>query len=451
MSLLSAFLVAYGVLALSHLGIQLLFGHLEYRRQKKLPFDPRWTPSVTVLVPVYNEDIGVLDACLGSIQRQSYPGLQVLVVDDGSANREQLLDVLEQFSDGAFRVLLKPNGGKRKSQRAVLAAATGDVVVTVDSDTELEAGALRAIVQRFADPRVGAVSGDVGVENRRQNLLTRLIGYRYWTAFHQERAAQSLFNVVMCCSGPFSAYRRKLIDQLKDEYVEQIFLGKVCTFGDDRHLTNLVLRQGYRVVFDGRAVARTQAPSTLRGYLRQQIRWNKSFYREVLVTARFARRRHPYLGIDLACQAVLPFMLIAALLSVGYQATFLDVSHLWQYGLVVAGIALVRSFYGMVRTRDPGFLIFVVYGFLHVFLLIPVRLYALATLRTTGWGTRGAHASGKAEKGRAEVRIPTLLPNPRQPAHSTALFFTGSMLFAGGASFLAMSALIAMGSALGLG
>ena len=403
MSLLSAYLVAYGVLALSHLGIQLLFGHLDYRRQKRLAFDPSWTPSVTVLVPVYNENIGVLDACLGSLERQDYPDLQVLVVDDGSDNREQLLQILEQFSSGRFRVLLKPNGGKRHSQHAVLAAANGDVVVTVDSDTVLEDGAMRAIVQRFADPEVGAVTGEVGVENRKVNLLTRLIGYRYWSAFNQERAAQSLFKVVMCCSGPFSAYRKVLINELKDEYVAQRFLGQTCTFGDDRHLTNLVLRQGYQVVFDNRAVARTQVPTTLPQYLRQQTRWNKSFYREMLVTARFAHRRHPYMGADLICQAVLPFMLITALFAMLYQAVFIDVSHLWEYGLVVAGIALVRSVYGMLRTRDPGFLTFVFYGFLHVILLIPVRLYALATLKRTGWGTRDDGEEERPSAGRLDL------------------------------------------------
>jgi hyaluronan synthase/N-acetylglucosaminyltransferase len=391
-NLLSAYLVAYGVLALAHLGIQLLFGHLDFLRQKKLRIDHDWTPSVTVVVPVFNEEIGVLDACLGSIQRQDYPDLQVLVVDDGSANREQLMQILEQFSDGRFRVLLKPNGGKRDSQRAVLAAAGGDVLVTVDSDTVLEDGAMRAIVQRFADPRVGAVTSEVTVENRRRNLLTRMIGYRYWSAFNQERAAQSLFKVVMCCSGPFSAYRRELIDDLKDEYAEQRFLGQVCTFGDDRHLTNLVLRQGHQVVFDSRARARTHVPTTLPQYLRQQTRWNKSFYREMLVTARFAHRRHPYMGADLICQAVLPFMLITALLAMLFQAAFIDVSHLWEYALVVVGIALARSFYGMLRTHDPGFLLFVLYGFLHVLVLIPVRLYSLATLNRSGWGTRGGRA-----------------------------------------------------------
>jgi hyaluronan synthase/N-acetylglucosaminyltransferase len=67
---------------------------------------------------------------------------------------------------------------------------------------------------------------------------------------------------------------------------------------------------------------------------------------------------------------------------------FVDISHAWKYFAVLVGIALLRALYGMLRTRDPGFLLFVVYGFIHVFLLIPTRLYALATLKRTYWGTR---------------------------------------------------------------
>ena len=392
MNALQLYLVLYGTLALAHILVQILLGDLEFRRQKRLPFDPGWTPPVTVVVPIYNEEITVLHQCLRSIEAQRYPDVEAIVIDDGSIAREELVDVLDEFADSGFRVSLKPNSGKRHSQRAVLDGASGQVIVTVDSDTALAPDAVRMIVQRMRDPRVGAVTGDVRVANRKTNLLTRLISYRYWAAFHQERAAQSLFGVVMCCSGPFSAYRRDVLDEVKHAYAEQRFLGRTCTFGDDRHLTNLVLARGYRAVFDQRAVALTQVPTNLFAYLRQQTRWNKSFYREMLWTARFAHRRHPYLALDLFLQAVLPFLLLGALGAVVYQAVAIDPAVAYRYLLVLVGIALLRSSYGLLRTRDRGFVTFILYGFMHVLLLIPVRLYALATIRRTQWGTRAAGA-----------------------------------------------------------
>jgi hypothetical protein len=190
----------------------------------------------------------------------------------------------------------------------------------------------------------------------------------------------------MCCSGPFSAYRASVIDEVKDRYVSQTFLGEPATIGDDRHLTNLVLERGHRTVFENRAVAYTQVPETLRGYLRQQVRWNRSFYREALWTLRHVRRPHPYLVFDLVLQALLPFMLVAALALTVYAV---DARHLARYAAFLVAIAFLRSAYGLVRTRSWGFLAFMAYGFLHVGLLIPARLYAIATLRRSNWGTRG--------------------------------------------------------------
>jgi hyaluronan synthase/N-acetylglucosaminyltransferase len=118
------------------------------------------------------------------------------------------------------------------------------------------------------------------------------------------------------------------------------------------------------------------------------VRWNKSFYREMLWSLKFAHRKHPYLAFDLLLQGLLPFLLMISLGAMAYQTLFVDPSHLLRYVGMVVGIAILRAGYGVVRTRDLGFFLFVVYGFLHVFVLIPTRLYALATIGRTHWGTR---------------------------------------------------------------
>jgi len=390
MSWITTYLIVYGVVALGHIAVQLLFGHLEHRRQQRSTYRGE-TPSVTVVVPAYNEDPALLHRCLLSIDRQNYPRVDAIVVDDGSRNVADLLPIHDEFSSGRFRVVRRPdNAGKRECQAVVFEEARTDIVITIDSDTVLDPDAIRTIVRRFDDPRVGAVTGNVEVINRRQNLLTRLISYRYWTAFNQERAAQSLFGVVMCASGPFSAYRRTIIDEVRESYINQTFLGQPCTYGDDRHLTNLVLALGHRVVYDEAAVARTLVPSSLRGYLRQQTRWNKSFYREILWTAKFAHRRNAYLGMDLGLQIVMPFALLGALGLTVYQSTT-NPSLALHYLAIVGAIGFVRGAYGMLRTRSAGFMLFMLYGFMHVLLLIPVRLFALATMRNASWGTRGAN------------------------------------------------------------
>lgn len=394
MTVLAVFFMIYGALALSHIFIQMYIGHLEHRRQKHKHFT-EWRrghfPSVSIIVPVYNEEPSILRNCLQSLCNQDYESLEILVVDDGSRQRETLkrtvYDVFEQHP--RLHMIYTPiNVGKRHAQKFGFNRSTGNIIVTVDSDTVVPPDGVRQLVQRFKDPSVGAVTGDVQVENHAFNILTRLIGYRYWSAFHQERAAQSFFYVLTCCSGPFSAYRKEVVDRVKDRYTSQRFLGRRCTFGDDRHLTNLVLEEGYRVVFDNRAIAYTHVPDRLRQYIKQQVRWNKSFYREMLWTLRAYKKHHWYLLYDLIMQLILPFLLLLALVATFYQTAIYGPRVLIAYFLLLIIIALVRAAYGLYRTRDSGFLLFVLYGFIHVFLLIPTRFYALCTIRKTGWGTR---------------------------------------------------------------
>jgi len=393
-SVLAVYFICYGVLALSHIFTQMYVGHLEHKRQKHKHFT-EWHkghfPSVSIIVPVYNEEPDILRNCIKSLVDQDYESLEILVVDDGSKQREELKKTVyaEFTADKRLHVIYTPiNVGKRHAQKFGFNRCTGQIIVTIDSDTVIPQHGVRQLMQRFKDPTVGAVTGDVQVSNKTHNVLTRLINYRYWSAFHQERAAQSYFYVLMCCSGPFAAYRKEVIDHVKDRYTSQRFLGRRCTFGDDRHLTNLVLEEGYKVVFDNRAIAYTHVPHTMRVYLKQQLRWNKSFYREMLWTLKSYRKHHWYMIYDLVMQLVLPFLLVLALLATFYQAVVHGPGILLHYVVILVVIALVRALYGLYRTKDSGFLLFVLYGFIHVFLLIPTRFYALCTIRHTGWGTR---------------------------------------------------------------
>ncbi|MEK9155346.1 MAG: glycosyltransferase [Patescibacteria group bacterium] len=403
---LGLFFSVYGLFALSHIIIQMIVAHSEHRKQHHdefITFHAGHSASVSAVVPVFNEEPKILLQCIRALESQVWGGVEILVVDDGSMNRETLeSEVYSKVRGDKVMVLLaEKNIGKRHAQKMAFDIARGDIVVTIDSDTILRSPkSFQEIVRRFKNPKVGAVTGDVRVENAHQNILTKLISYRYWTAFHQERAAQSYFSVLMCCSGPFSAYRRSVLGQVKEAYVSQTFLGKPCTFGDDRHLTNLVLEQEWDVVFDAKAIAYTHVPNTFTQYVRQQIRWNKSFYREMFWTFKHATKHHWYLLYDLLHQCVMPFLLIAALTYVLYHVAVTGRGEfLFWYLFILVGISLLRSLYGMYRTKDKNFLLFTLYGFIHVFLLVPTRIFALSTLGQTKWGTRGVAALSKSDRG----------------------------------------------------
>ncbi len=352
-------------------------------------------PSVDIVVPCYNERPQTLTACLESLARQDYQGaMTVYVVDDGSPNRSTLMPIYDTYRQRfGFRILLPPqNQGKRYAQALAIQDAHGDIVVAVDSDTMIAPEGVRRIVDALDAPDVGAAMGEMLAANKRTNFLTRLIDVRYWYACNQERSAQSLFGAVLCCSGPFAAYRRTVLEKVFDAYLNQTFMGRRSTYGEDRYLTNLILRCGNRTVYAPGAKALTIAPDRIRPFLRQQLRWNRCTYRDTLGIARQLPSLGAYLVLDAFIQVFAPVLLglsVALLLLHGAVAGSAGLAwYLSGLALVCAGYCA----YGVWRNRDLGFARFAIYGLLHVVLLIPSRVWALFTITDNRWGRRGASA-----------------------------------------------------------
>ena len=389
-------LAVYIALVALHFVLEVFFAHRAYRRSQQGFPDPARLPSVDVVVPCYNEDAEHLTACFDALLTRT---TRASCTSTWSTTAPPTATRCATSTTGTARCTAgtcccrATNRGKRHAQDTALAHCRSDIVVTIDSDTEIAADGVSQIVRPFVDERIGAVTGDVAVTNRSANILTRLIGMRYWVAFNQERAAQSYFRSVLCCSGPFSAYRRSVLMEIWPAYISQTFKGTPCTYGDDRHLTNLILADGSQTLFLPQARARTNAPETIRGYLKQQLRWNKSFYREVLWTLPFLSRLGAYIAFEMSVQVLLPLLLTVLILSSTLVAILLHPAVGVRYVAVTAMMGLLRCSYAIYRTRDPRFLMFLLYGFIHVFLLIPVRIRALLTLTDNRWGTRTAVAS----------------------------------------------------------
>jgi cellulose synthase/poly-beta-1,6-N-acetylglucosamine synthase-like glycosyltransferase len=194
---------------------------------------------------------------------------------------------------------------------------------------------------------------------------------------------------VGCCSGCLAAYRRDLMDAIIDDFVNQTFMGEKCTYSEDRHLTNLVLKNGYKVVFQPEAISYTNTPHTLRGFLRQQLRWRRGYIRESTYTLTFAWRTQPILFLELIFwDLTVPFASFAFMLT-GLISIVSNPLFFVQY-MVPSWIAysLLRNFPLVVRAKDkiPGLLIFI--GF-YEFILYWQYIYALFTLKNKSWITRG--------------------------------------------------------------
>jgi len=354
-------------------------------------------PQIAIVMPCFNEQEAIA-ASLRSLLELRYPPekLELIAVNDGST--DATLAEIERVAGeakGRVRVIDFPeNRGKRAAMAAGIRASSAEVIAFVDSDSVVEPDALRLLVQPLADPRVGAVCGHANVLNLRDTWLTRMQAVRYFVAFRVVKAAESVFNAVTCCSGCFSAYRREAILPRMDWWESQRFLGIESTFGDDRSLTNCVLRD-WRIVYEKRAISHTIVPATFRAFVTQQTRWKRSWTRESLQVAKFIWRKHPVAALFTYLSIVLP--LIAPVAAV-HALVWGPLIHGGTLPLIyLAGLyalAMVYSLYYVIY-QDEYSLVWL-YGVLFVFFYLAIMLwqtyYAIATCRTAAWGTRPATA-----------------------------------------------------------
>jgi hyaluronan synthase len=390
----NVFFGIYSVCVASYILSRFLFS-LFYRSKP----DAGIEPAIAIVMPGFNEQDAIADS-LRSLLALSYPPekLELIAVNDGST--DGTLEEMERVaaeSGGRVRVIDFPeNRGKRAAMAAGIRASEAEVIVFVDSDSVVEPDALRILVQPLADRRIGAVCGHANVLNLKESWLTRMQAVRYFVAFRVVKGAESVFNCVTCCSGCFSAYRREAILPRMEWWESQTFLGVESTFGDDRSLTNCVLRD-WRIVYEKRAVSHTKVPSEFREFVTQQTRWKRSWTRESLLVSKFIWRKHPIAALFTYMSIVLPLIApVAAIHSLVWGPLMHGGTLPLIYLAGIYSLAMVYSLYYVIF-QDEYSLVWI-YGILFVFFYLAIMLwqtyYAIATCRTSSWGTRPATAGG---------------------------------------------------------
>jgi N-acetylglucosaminyltransferase len=379
-----------------YLGIVPCYARLQRRlasrqREDAMPAakDDAGPVSVDVIVTCYNERPARLARCLAALQEQDHPGrINVWVVDDGSQNRAELLPVLAANSRPGWQVLLTDkNYGKRVAQAFALQEGDGELVVTVDSDTIVASDGIRQIVTPFRRPDVGAVTSLLHAANAEDSWLSQEIDTRYGLLCDRERAAQGFFGSVLCCAGPFSAFRRTAVQRVRKRYLARRGFNGQRRSGDDLELTNLVLGEGYRSEYRPAAVAWTYVPATFLEFARQQRRWNRSFYCELPRMLRIVAKRHPYMVLDVAARALVPALFAAGLLIAA--ADVLRAPHRLVLDAAAIALMVVTSVELLPSLDRAGRRFALRYGLVFVGLLLPVRFWSACTvLLRDRWGTR---------------------------------------------------------------
>jgi hyaluronan synthase len=360
----------------------------------ELNFNPDFEPTVSFAVPSKNEGDHIREAIL-RMAYCDYPKnkFDIIAINDGSTDNtlSEMLEAKRLAGIEGVNVKVvdwKENKGKREGMAECVRQSDKDIILFVDSDSFVESNAAREIVKYFSLPNIGAVAGQAFVANPDTNFLTRMQSVRYYVAFKAYKAAEAIFGSVTCCSGCLAAYRRDVIYPLLEEFTNQRFLGVKCTYGDDRSLTNRVLKHGYDAVFAPDSIAHTFVPDNFSVYIRQQLRWKKSWFRESFMASFFMWKKNIlmsisfYLGFLLPLTA--PFIIIRTLFIHPIETGSPPIYYFT--GLLI--MTLIYGLYYYRYTGDRNWLVGAMSVAFYSFILAWQLPYAIFRIRDSKWGTR---------------------------------------------------------------
>jgi hyaluronan synthase len=364
---------------------------------------------ITLIVPVYNEDIPTLRGLLDSLAAQTLAPDRVHLVNDGSAlatapDGSQYDDAGEAVSewrrDGApagmeVRYDRIVNSGKRHAQAVAFGAdPDADIFVTVDSDTVLDAHAIERGIAPFSRRRVTAVAGLLLALNYKASLLTRLVDLSFVSSFLIGRASWSVLSSVTVNCGGLAFYRADVVRKYLPEYLTQTVLGRQVMSGDDRMLTTFALLEG-RTCFQQSSVGYTLLPANMSHLTRQRIRWWRSWgWGNLWIIRRFPVTRPAWWLVAWQFTSLVlwtiawPVVLVAGPLETHRFP--------WQFFAYMAVLGYVRSVRYLTapyagrpfRSQLLTFALAPLASLLSLYICSALQYPGLATFAKTGWGTR---------------------------------------------------------------
>lgn len=229
--------------------------------------EDEFRPPVSILVPAFNEAV-TIEASVRSLLRMDYPAYEIIVLDDGSTDDtyERASAFEGHWGGVSVRVIRKSNSGKAATLNYGVQVARFPFVLCMDGDSKLSEDTLKRAMRHFRDPEVAAVAGNVKVINR-DSFWARVQALEYIEGLNMARRAQGFMRAVNIIPGPIGVFRRDVMVQLGGYDTD--------TFAEDADLTLKLLAAGWRIEYEDRAIAWTEAPEALLALIKQRYRWTR--------------------------------------------------------------------------------------------------------------------------------------------------------------------------------
>jgi hyaluronan synthase len=373
------------------------------------PWTEPYQSTTTVIVPVVDEPLDLFREVLQRIADQR--PTQIVVVINGKRN-VGLEEVCEDFREVEWT--WTPVAGKRNAVKVGVERAFGDIVLLVDSDTVWTEGTHDELIKPFADPGVGGVTTRQRILDPRRSFLTRWADWLENSRALYSMPAQSVLGTVGCLPGRTIAFRRSILIRVMDDFMHQKFLGVFLEVSDDRTLTNLTLKQGFRTVYQSTSLVYTDAPLKLKKLVKQQYRWARGSQYNTLRMLPWMLCHAPMLAFFFVADIALPFLWMCSAVAWGVRFSRHTGDNLYdgmlnvrQHAfLAIVLLTIVTSTLAMCLRQirhlaevPADFLWMPLYILFSTLVLMPIRLYGfIRSGHVGGWGTRAdAYAAGRPE------------------------------------------------------
>jgi len=364
------------------------------------PVPAGYRTTTSVVVPAYREDPDILERCLRSWLAAG--PTEVIIVPD--VDDTQVIARLQSVADPRLRVIPFAHEGKRSALGVGIRAATSEVVVLTDSDTQWEPGLLDAIEAPFEDPNVAGVGTRQNVYMADTSVWRRVADWMIDIRYLDYVPSQSRAFAVACLSGRTAAYRRSAVLPELGHMEHEFFLGRLCISGDDGRLTWLMLAAGHRTVYQSTARTLSMFPDQPWPFFKQRLRWSRNSYRCYLTAIWKGWLWRQPLITQLT---VLQFMFTPLTMGIalGYLAHWVFHTHEYVATIALAWLLFGRSIRGLshLRRRPQDIVVLPLVALATILVAMPVKTFAFLTMNRQGWLTRHSDLLGGEAQSAATV------------------------------------------------
>ncbi len=346
----------------------------------------------SVIVPTLKECPVAFRRCLDTLNTSLGFGAseyEIIVVVDGLTEDSENEEVRIARELGAI-VITHNSHNKRKAIMLALRIAKHDIVLTSDSDTFYEKDTVLELLRPFGDSSVGGVTSAQRIDNP-QALIQRIADWLENARIYSSLPSMSLFGQVGCLPGRAIAYRKQLLINYKNEFINEVYMGRECIVGDDRAVTNYILQQGYKTVFTPYAKVTTLAPGKFLTWTKQQLRWSRSSQRYTLMSP-MLMLKNPVTAFIYYTDIMITIFTTVIVFQWAYNTIVgnIEYSLLYMATQAIIGMSItvvIRQMPHLSRNKMDWWLI-PVFAILITYLQL-IRFYGLMTLHKANvWGTR---------------------------------------------------------------